>query len=123
MKGLEHICCAERLLELGLFILQKSWLHKDLTVPFQDLKGAYRQEGKQLFTWYVSNSTFKWSEGKFGLDVRKKFLTEALLGTCAMQFVSLLLEEAWSGHSRYSCFEMRALPFLRRIPMLFTKGT
>ena len=58
MKGLEHICCAERLLELGLFSLEKSWLHKDLTVPFQYLKGADRQEGNQLFTWYVSNSTF-----------------------------------------------------------------
>jgi len=58
MKGLEHICCAERLLELGLFILEKSWLHKDLTVPFQDLKGAYRQEGKQLFTCCDSNRTF-----------------------------------------------------------------
>ena len=58
MKGLEHICCAERLLELGLFILEKSWLHKDLTVPFQYLKGAYRQEGKQLFTCCDSNRTF-----------------------------------------------------------------
>ena len=58
MKGLEHICCAERLLELGLFSLEKSWLHKDLTVPFQDLKGADRQEGKQLFTCCDSNRTF-----------------------------------------------------------------
>ena len=58
MKGLEHICCAERLLELGLFILEKSWLHKDLTVPLQYLKGADRQEGKQLFTCCDSNRTF-----------------------------------------------------------------
>ena len=58
MKGLEHICCEERLLELCLFILEKSWLHKDLTVPFQYLKGAYRQEGKQLFTCCDSNRTF-----------------------------------------------------------------
>ena len=58
MKGLEHICCAERLLELGLFILEKSWLHKDLTVPLQYWKGAYRQEGNQLFTCCDSNRTF-----------------------------------------------------------------
>jgi len=77
MKGLEHICCAERLLELGLFSLCERRHQRDLSVPFQDLKGAYRQEGKQLFTCYVSNSTFSWSEGKFGLDERKIFLTEA----------------------------------------------
>ena len=50
MKGLEHICCEARLLELGLFSLEKSWLHKDLTVPFQYWKGAYRQEGEPAFS-------------------------------------------------------------------------
>ena len=50
MKGLEHICCEERLLELGLFILCERRHQGDLSVPFQDLKGAYRQGGKQLFT-------------------------------------------------------------------------
>ena len=58
MKGLEHNCCEARLLELGLFILEKGWLHKDLSVPSQDLKGADRQEGNQLFTCCDSNRTF-----------------------------------------------------------------
>ena len=58
MKGLEHICCEARLLELGLFCLGERRLQRDLTVAFLCLKGAYRQEGNQLFTWYVSNSTF-----------------------------------------------------------------
>ena len=40
------------------------------------LKGAYKQEGDQLFTWSGSDRTrgngFKLKEGKFRLDVRKK---------------------------------------------------
>ena len=49
MKGLEHICCEARLLELGLFILEKSWLQGHLAVAFLCLKGAYRQEGEPTF--------------------------------------------------------------------------
>ena len=40
-------------------------------------KGAYKQEEKQLFTWSVCNRIrvcgFKVKEGRFRLDVRKKF--------------------------------------------------
>ena len=49
MKGLEHICCEARLLELGLFSLEKSWLQGHLAVAFLCLKGAYRQEGEPTF--------------------------------------------------------------------------
>lgn len=58
MKGLEHICCEARLLELGLFCLGERRLQRDLTVAFLCLKGAYRQEGKQLFTCSESDGTF-----------------------------------------------------------------
>ena len=51
MKGLEHICCEARLLELGLFILEKSWLQGHLTAAFQYLKGAYQEKEGKLFTW------------------------------------------------------------------------
>jgi len=53
--------------------------HCDLIVAFQYLKGAYKQSGKWLFTWYGSDRTrkngFKLKEGKFRSDVRKKFFT------------------------------------------------
>ena len=58
--------CGERLTELGLFSLDKSWLQGDLPVAFQYLKAAYRQEGNQLFTLSDYNRTFEWIEEKFG---------------------------------------------------------
>ena len=50
IRGLEHLFYDERLRELGLFSLAKRRLQEDFTVAFQYLKGAYQQEGKQLFT-------------------------------------------------------------------------
>jgi len=49
ITGLEHLFCEERLRELGLFSLEKKRLWVELIVAFQYLKGAYKQEGEQLF--------------------------------------------------------------------------
>jgi len=49
IRGLEPLCCEERLGELGLFSLEKRRLQGDLTVAFQYLKGAYRKAGEGLF--------------------------------------------------------------------------
>jgi len=76
---LEHLCCEHRLRELGLFSLEKRRLRDDLVAAFQYLKGAYRKDGEGLFTRVCSDRTrhsgLRLKEGRFRLDIRKKFFT------------------------------------------------
>ena len=79
MRGLEHLSCEGRLRELELFRLGKRRLQRHPIVTSQYLKGAYRKGGKGLFIKECSDrmrgNGFKLKEGRFSLDIRKKFFT------------------------------------------------
>ncbi|PKU40144.1 hypothetical protein llap_9555 [Limosa lapponica baueri] len=77
IRGMEHFCYGDRLRELESFSLEKRRLWGELIVAFQYLKGNYRRDGEGLFIREYSDRTggngFKLEEGRFRLDIRKKF--------------------------------------------------
>ena len=64
---------------MGLFSLEKTRLWGHLIAAFQYLKGAYRKDWENIFSRACCNRTrsndFKLREGRFRLDIRKKFFT------------------------------------------------
>ena len=77
IRGPQHLPYKDRLREPGLFSLEERRLRRDLIAAFHDLKGAYKQEGRQLLERGDNSRTrrngLKLKEGRLRLDVRGKF--------------------------------------------------
>ena len=80
IQVMEQLPWKHRLRELGLLSLERRRLWGDLRVALQYLKGSCKKEGDRLFSRVCCDSTrgkgFKLKEGRFRLDIRKKFLLQ-----------------------------------------------
>ncbi|KAK4829710.1 hypothetical protein QYF61_006085 [Mycteria americana] len=79
IRGVERLSYEERLRELGLFSLEKRRLWGDFIAAFQYLKETYKKDEDRHFgrAWCgkTMGNGFKIKEGRFRLDIRKKFFT------------------------------------------------
>ena len=67
----------------GLVQPEEEKVQRDVIAAFQYIKGAYKWEDNQLFTWVDCDKTrgnyFRLKEGIFRLDVRGKLFTEKVM--------------------------------------------
>jgi len=85
LQGSEHLPYKDWLREMGLFSLEKRGLWGELRVASHYLKGSNKREGDTLFSRVCCDRTrgngFQLKEGRFRLDIRKKFLYHGQQGS------------------------------------------
>ncbi|KAJ7426600.1 hypothetical protein WISP_14508 [Willisornis vidua] len=80
VKGLEGKLYEEQLRALGLFSLEKRRLREELTEVHNILMRGRGGAGTDLFSVVTSDRTLKLCQGRFGLDIRKRFFTQRVAG-------------------------------------------